>query len=54
MVNAKFRKRISLRDLVAMKKPFVFTVFGSPFVLTHVPELTSYIVTHDISRTVEC
>jgi beta-N-acetylhexosaminidase len=48
------RDQISLlRDLVAMKKPFVFTVFGSPFVLTHVPELTSYIVTYDISRTAE-
>jgi beta-N-acetylhexosaminidase len=36
-----------LRDLVAMKKPLVFTSFGSPYVLTHVPELPSYIVAYD-------
>jgi beta-N-acetylhexosaminidase len=42
-----------LRDLVAMKKPLVFTAFGSPFVLTHIPELPAYIVTYDISGTAE-
>ena len=42
-----------LRDLGAMKKPFVFTSFGSPFVLTHVKELPSYAVTYDISPTAE-
>lgn len=42
-----------LRDLVATKKPFVFTSFGSPFVLAHVPELPSYAVTYDISPTAE-
>lgn len=42
-----------LRDLAAMKKPFVFTAFGSPFVLTHVPELPAYAVTYDTSGTAE-
>ncbi len=37
-----------IRDLVAMKKPLVFTSFGSPYVLAHVPELPSYIVAYDI------
>ena len=36
-----------LRDLSAMKKPFVFTVFGSPYVLTHMPDLPSYVVAYD-------
>ena len=42
-----------LRDLAAMKKPFVFTVFGSPYVLTHIPDLPSYIVTYDTSPLAE-
>ena len=42
-----------LRDLIAMKKPFVFTAFGSPFILTHMPELPAYAVTYDISGTAE-
>jgi len=42
-----------LKDLVAMNKPFVFTVFGSPYVLTHIPELPSYIVTYDTSPLAE-
>jgi len=42
-----------LRDLAALKKPFVFTVFGSPYVLTHVPDLPSYIVTYDTSPLAE-
>jgi beta-N-acetylhexosaminidase len=42
-----------MRDLIATKKPFVFTIFGSPFVLTHLPELPSYVVTYDISPTAE-
>lgn len=42
-----------LRDLAAMNKPFVFTVFGSPYVLTHIPELPSYIVTYDIAPMAE-
>jgi len=42
-----------LRDLAGMKKPFVFTVFGSPYVLTHIPELPSYIVTYDTSPLAE-
>ena len=36
-----------LRDLSAKKKPFVFALFGSPYVLQHVPELPSYILTYD-------
>ncbi|HVS33350.1 MAG TPA: glycoside hydrolase family 3 N-terminal domain-containing protein, partial [Thermoanaerobaculia bacterium] len=40
-----------LRDLAAMKKPFVFNAFGSPFVLSAVPELPAYAVTYDISGT---
>jgi beta-N-acetylhexosaminidase len=36
-----------LRDLSAKKKPFVFVEFGSPYVLLHIPELPSYIVTYD-------
>ncbi|HVS30741.1 MAG TPA: beta-N-acetylhexosaminidase, partial [Thermoanaerobaculia bacterium] len=42
-----------LRDLAAMKKPFVFNAFGSPFVLSAVPELPAYAVTYDISGTAE-
>ena len=36
-----------LRDLSAMQKPFVFALFGSPYVLQHIPELPSYILTYD-------
>jgi beta-N-acetylhexosaminidase len=36
-----------LRDLSAKKKPFIFAEFGSPYVLLHIPELPSYIVTYD-------
>jgi beta-N-acetylhexosaminidase len=42
-----------LRDLGKQEKPFVFTAFGSPYVLAHVPELPSYAVTYDISGTAE-
>jgi beta-N-acetylhexosaminidase len=42
-----------VRELIATQKPFVFTVFGSPFVLTHLTELPSYAVTYDISPTAE-
>jgi len=42
-----------LRDLAAMKKPFVFTVFGSPYVLAHITEMPSYIVTYDTSPLAE-
>jgi len=38
-----------LRDLSAKKKPFVFVEFGSPYVLLHIQELPSYIVTYDIN-----
>lgn len=43
------REVVLLKDLAAMKKPFVFTVFGSPYVLTHVPDIPSYILTYDIT-----
>jgi beta-N-acetylhexosaminidase len=36
-----------LRDLSKMKKPFVFVLFGSPYLLHHVPELPSYVLTYD-------
>jgi beta-N-acetylhexosaminidase len=36
-----------------MNKPFVFTVFGSPYVLTHIPDLPSYIVTYDTTPMAE-
>jgi beta-N-acetylhexosaminidase len=42
-----------LKDLEGMQKPFVFSVFGSPYVLTHMPELPSYIVTYDTSPLAE-
>lgn len=36
-----------LRDLAAMKKPFVVLAFGSPYLLHHRPELPAYILTYD-------
>jgi|DewCreStandDraft_5_1066085.scaffolds.fasta_scaffold00065_42 beta-N-acetylhexosaminidase len=36
-----------LRALSKMEKPFVFTSFGSPYVLTFVPELPTYILTYE-------
>jgi beta-N-acetylhexosaminidase len=36
-----------MRELAAMKKPVVFAVFGSPYVLTHIPDLPSYVVAYD-------
>ena len=27
-----------IRDVIALNKPFVFTIFGSPYLLTQVPE----------------
>jgi beta-N-acetylhexosaminidase len=42
-----------LQDLSRMQKPLVFTAFGSPYVLSHIPDVPSYIVTYDISPTAE-
>jgi beta-N-acetylhexosaminidase len=42
-----------IRTLVAMNKPLVFVDYGSPFVLTHLPELPSYIVTYDTTPLAE-
>ncbi len=42
-----------LRDLIAMKKPMIYNSFGSPYVLTHVAALPSYIVAYDTSATAE-
>lgn len=42
-----------LRDLSAMKTPFVFTIFGSPYVLTQMQDLPSYIVTFDTTPLAE-
>jgi beta-N-acetylhexosaminidase len=36
-----------LKDLIALKKPMVYTSFGSPYVLTHLAELSSYVVAYD-------
>ncbi|HVR43271.1 MAG TPA: glycoside hydrolase family 3 N-terminal domain-containing protein, partial [Thermoanaerobaculia bacterium] len=36
-----------LRELSAMDKPFVFSLFGSPYVLPSIPELPSYILGYD-------
>lgn len=36
-----------LRDLASAKKPLVFVLFGSPYLLHHVPELPSYVLTYD-------
>jgi beta-N-acetylhexosaminidase len=36
-----------LRQVSKPGKPFVFTLFGSPYLLTHVPEVPSYILTYD-------
>ncbi len=36
-----------LKDLSAIQKPFVFVLFGSPYLLHHVPELPSYMLTYD-------
>ncbi|HET7710740.1 MAG TPA: glycoside hydrolase family 3 protein, partial [Thermoanaerobaculia bacterium] len=44
------REQLSfLRDLSAMKKPFVFVLFGSPYLLHHLPELPSYLLTYDFN-----
>ncbi|HXI11174.1 MAG TPA: glycoside hydrolase family 3 N-terminal domain-containing protein [Thermoanaerobaculia bacterium] len=52
-INLNREQMTLLRDLVAMKKPLVFTAFGSPFVLREIPELPAYAVTYDISGTAE-
>ncbi|MGH9456667.1 MAG: glycoside hydrolase family 3 protein [Thermoanaerobaculia bacterium] len=36
-----------LRHMAGLEKPFVFTLFGSPYLLAAVPELPSYILTYD-------
>ena len=36
-----------LRQLSRAEKPFAFTLFGSPYLLSHVPEIPSYILTFD-------
>jgi beta-N-acetylhexosaminidase len=42
-----------VHDLSVAKKPFVFTVFGSPYALTRMPDLPSYIVTFDTTPLAE-
>ena len=37
-----------LRELSDLQKPFVFVLFGSPYLLHHVPQLPSYMLTYDI------
>jgi len=36
-----------LRQLFGLNKPFVFALFGSPYLLTQLPELPSYILAYD-------
>jgi beta-N-acetylhexosaminidase len=36
-----------LKTLSAMDKPFAFTVYGSPYVLSFVPEVPNYILTYE-------
>ena len=36
-----------LKDLSGTQKPFVFALFGSPYLLHHVPALPSYVLTYD-------
>ncbi|MCS6816836.1 MAG: hypothetical protein N0A16_05655 [Blastocatellia bacterium] len=36
-----------LRALSKLEKPFVFTLFGSPYMLSFVPELPTYILTYE-------
>ncbi|MFL6215353.1 MAG: glycoside hydrolase family 3 N-terminal domain-containing protein [Blastocatellia bacterium] len=36
-----------LKTLSAMDKPFAFTVYGSPYLLSFVPELPNYILTYE-------
>ncbi len=38
-----------LKELSAQQKPLVFVLFGSPYLLHHVPELPSYILTYDVN-----
>jgi beta-N-acetylhexosaminidase len=42
-----------LKDLIALNKPLVYTSFGSPYVLTHLTDLPSYVVAYDTSVTAE-
>lgn len=42
-----------IREIASSRKPFVFVSYGSPFVLTHLPELPSYVVTYDITPAAE-
>jgi beta-N-acetylhexosaminidase len=36
-----------LRELSALEKPFVFALYGSPYLLSFVPELPTYILTYE-------
>lgn len=42
-----------LRDLSKLDKPFVFVLFGSPYLLHHLPELPSYVLTYDVHHGAE-
>ncbi len=37
-----------VRHLTTLDKSFVFTLFGSPFLLMHIPELPSYVLGYDL------
>jgi len=46
-------QQLLLTDLMNMKKPLVFTIFGSPYLLTQIPDLPSYIVAYEITPAAE-
>jgi beta-N-acetylhexosaminidase len=46
-IDLKDSQTALLKDLIAMKKPLVYNSFGSPYVLTHITDLPSYVVAYD-------
>lgn len=46
-IDLKPEQTALLRDLSKLEKPFAFVLFGSPYLLHHVPELPSYVLTYD-------
>lgn len=47
------RQTALLREILAMKKPLVFTAFGNPYQLRAIPDLPAYAVTYDTSPAAE-
>ncbi|HVS32830.1 MAG TPA: glycoside hydrolase family 3 N-terminal domain-containing protein [Thermoanaerobaculia bacterium] len=46
-IDLNREQKLLLDDLSKIQKPFVFALFGSPYLLHHVPSLPSYILTYD-------